>query len=393
MADLDVDLLVIGSGPAAVAALGAFRAARPDGVVALVTDDDRPPYDRPPLSKDFLRGETDEGDLLTAPATAYATDLHLDLRLRTRVDALDAAQRLARTADATVRYGTALLATGSEPVRLPVPGGDRVRTRYLRSAHDGRALRDAAAGAGSAVVIGSGLIGCEAAVSLALRGLRVTVVGREDVPQAARLGDEVGGRLLGWLREAGVDVRGGAGVSAIEHGDAGSRVRSTTAPRSRATSCWRRPGWRSAASLAAMAGAAMHGHRVVTDASMRTSLPHLLAAGDVAHALNTAAGRHLSVEHWGDAEGMGEVAGSTAAGGTSTWDAVPGFWSEIGERVLQQHAWGDGHDEIRFVGHGGDAFAAWYGRAGRTVGVVTHAADDEYERGEALVRDGAPLPG
>jgi 3-phenylpropionate/trans-cinnamate dioxygenase ferredoxin reductase subunit len=130
---------------------------------------------------------------------------------------------------------------------------------------------------------------------------------------------------------------------------------------------------------------------------MRSSLPDVLAAGDVCLADNAAAGRPLRVEHWRDALGQGAVAGATAAGRSAVWDDVPGFWSTIGARTLEYAAWGDGYDQERFepgadgsfvvwYGH----FVVWYGRDGRLAGVLTHEADDAYERGRKLIAEGAP---
>jgi 3-phenylpropionate/trans-cinnamate dioxygenase ferredoxin reductase subunit len=121
---------------------------------------------------------------------------------------------------------------------------------------------------------------------------------------------------------------------------------------------------------------------------MRTALPGVLAAGDVAAAFNAAAGRRLRVEHWGDALGQGEVAGRVAAGADVRWEDVPGFWSAIGHRTLKYAAWGDGYDELR-VTRDGTAFTVWYGRGECVVGVLSHGTDDDYEQGRELIATGA----
>ena len=118
--------------------------------------------------------------------------------------------------------------------------------------------------------------------------------------------------------------------------------------------------------------------------------PGCIAAGDVAFARNARAGRSLRVEHWGDALGQGEVAGRNAAGEDAEWDAVPGFWSTIGDHTLKYAAWGDGFEESRLEPQGDGAFTAWYGREGKIVGVLAHEADDDYERGRSLIAEGAP---
>jgi NADPH-dependent 2,4-dienoyl-CoA reductase/sulfur reductase-like enzyme len=147
------------------------------------------------------------------------------------------------------------------------------------------------------------------------------------------------------------------------------------------------------AGIAAGAGLAVEAGRVRVDAHMRSSAAGVLAAGDVAFAFNAAAGRHLAVEHWGEALAMGQVAGRTAAGLEASWAEVPGFWSTIGDRTLKYAAWGDGFDDASLVDHGGGAFTVWYSHQGVTVGVLTHDADHDYERGRRLIEQRQPAPG
>src|SRR5581483_7884439 len=137
--------------------------------------------------------------------------------------------------------------------------------------------------------------------------------------------------------------------------------------------------------LAVSAGIELESGAVPVDAHLRTAKPGLYAAGDVAFARNATAGRRLRVEHWGDALGQGEVAGRNAAGADAVWDAVPGFWSTIGEHTLKYGAWGDGFDDSRFEDHGDGSFTAWYGLNGTIVGVLTHERDEDYERGSELI--------
>jgi 3-phenylpropionate/trans-cinnamate dioxygenase ferredoxin reductase component len=112
----------------------------------------------------------------------------------------------------------------------------------------------------------------------------------------------------------------------------------------------------------------------------------------VAFAFNASAGRHLAVEHWGEALAMGRVAGQTAGGVEASWAEVPGFWSTIGDRTLKYAAWGDGFDDASLVDHGGGAFTIWYSQQGVTVGVLTHEADNDYERGRRLIERRQPAP-
>jgi 3-phenylpropionate/trans-cinnamate dioxygenase ferredoxin reductase subunit len=381
-------LVVVGGGPAALEAARAYREAGAGGEVVLVSADEHLPYNRPPLSKDFLRGESAEDDLPLEDGDFYRRQ-DIDVRLRTRAQALDTGRRILILSDGdTLSYHSCVLATGAAPKPLPVPAAEGSGAYYLRSRQQARELREAAAAARSAVVVGSGFIGCEAAASLARRGLAVTLVSMEDGPQAARLGDAASQILRAWLADDGVSLRLGVKVESIEAG----RVRLAGETSVEGDLLLVAGGVEPAAGIAAEAGLAVEAGRIQVDAHMRSSVADVLAAGDVAYAFNAAAGRHLAVEHWGEALAMGQVAGQTAAGGEASWAEVPGFWSTIGDRTLKYAAWGDGFSEASLVLHAGGAFTVWYSQDGATVGVLTHDADHDYERGRRLIEQRQPAP-
>jgi 3-phenylpropionate/trans-cinnamate dioxygenase ferredoxin reductase component len=210
----------------------------------------------------------------------------------------------------------------------------------------------------------------------------------EDGPQAARLGEAASQILRAWLADDDVSLRLGAKVESIEAG----RVRLAGETSAEGDLLLVAGGVEPAAGLAAAAGLAVEGGRIQVDAQMRSSVADVLAAGDVAYAFNAAAGRHLAVEHWGEALAMGQVAGQTAAGVEASWAEVPGFWSAIGDRTLKYAAWGDGFDESSLVLHPGGAFTVWYSRDKVAVGVLTHDADQDYERGRRLIEGRQPAP-
>lgn len=381
-------LVVVGGGPAAHAAATAYRAAGGGGRVVMIAAEGREPYERPPLSKEALRHAADLSELPMPEAGEYAA-LGIEV-VAARATALDPARRVVRLQDGRERgYAACVLATGAEPVRPSKPGFDLEHVHVLRAADESAAIAAATPPGSRVAVVGSGFIGCEAAASLALKGCAVALVTPDRAPQAARLGDEVADRLAAWLRDSGVDARYETTLDAV---DSGGALRTTPAQGLRADVVLLAVGVRPAAELAQAAGLTIAaGGEVAADDALRTSAPGIWAAGDCCRARHALAGRPLHVEHWGDALDQGEVAGANAAGARRTWRQVPGFWSTIGERTLKYAAWADGHDEVRVDG-GPQAFTAWYGAAGRCVGVLTHERDEDYEHGRELIAAGAALP-
>jgi 3-phenylpropionate/trans-cinnamate dioxygenase ferredoxin reductase component len=381
------DWLIIGGGPAAIAAARGYRDAGGEGSVAIVTDEHRMPYRRPPLTKQLLRGEMSE-DELPLESEDWLREQGISL-ISGRAVSLDADQReVMISGGRALEYRDALLATGAEPTRIPVPGADHPGVRIVRALDHVRELIVRLRDGEPVVVIGSGFIGCEIAASLRRRGHSVTLISDESEPNAARLGEAAARRIHGWLDEEGVDLRLGVPVESI---DPGFTVTAGDA-KARAPVLVMAGGVAPRVELAVSAGLKLECGAVPVDAHQRTAQLGLYAAGDVAFALNATAGRHLRVEHWGDALGQGEVAGRNAAGADAIWDAVPGFWSTIGDHALKYAAWGDGFDDCRFEDHGTGAFTAWYGLEGRIVGVLTHERDEDYERGSELIGRGAPWP-
>ena len=371
-------ILIVGGGPAALAAARGYRDAGGAGSVVLVTDDDRPPYRRPALSKEYLRGEIDATELALEPPEWYAE--HEVEVVHDRVVELDPGARRARTEGGmALAFEGAVLATGAAPVRPGVDGADGPGVRVLRTAASCADLAAVTGPATRVVVVGAGFIGCEAAVSLARRGALVTLVADESIPQERRLGAEVGERIAAWLQEEGVELLLGAPIDAIE---AGPDVLVGEA-RLVADVVLLGAGVRPRDELARNAGLALgpQGRHVAVDATMATSAPSVYAAGDVTFAEHAVAGRALHVEHWGDALAHGEIAGRRLAGDTEArWSSVPGFWSTIGDHTLKYAAWGDGHDSVELQADGA-AFTAWYRGGGALVGVLTHDRDAEYDAG------------
>ncbi len=381
-------IIVIGGGPAGLAVLRAYRDAGGDAQLTLICEEADRPYRRPPLTKEYLRGEMRREELPLEPPEWFAergVTVHLgspasEINLERREVVLEDGRRLA--ADSCV------LATGSLPIRPPIDGADDPDVLLMRSVGDSERLAARATSALSAIVIGSGFIGCEAAASLASRGIAVTMLSAESAPQLARLGPAAAELLTEWLRGAGVTLRLGVEVEAIEQA---RRVRLGDGRSCTAEIVLLAAGSAPDAVLAARAGLELDDGTLPVDAAMRSEHPFLSAAGDVASAENRVAGRRLRVEHWGDAIAQGEIAGRTLAERKAGWNEVPGFWSEIGSRTLKYAAWGDGFDDFQLAEHDEGAFTICYTRDGVVVGVLTHGRDADYERGRVLIARGARL--
>ena len=372
----------MGSGPAGVAAAESFREHDASASVRILTADIDLPYARPPLSKEYLRGQTD--DVALHPAQWFA-DRAIEIIRDARIDRLDLVEHAVFVGAQRHAFDRLILACGAAPSAPPIPGGERAL--LLRSLADATALRDSAHDANSAVVIGSGFIGCEAAASLALRGVPVTLVAPEPLPQEKRLGTAAAERLRDLVNETGARHVGGVTVKEItERGvrlDNGVTIDSDlvlaatgVTPQSR---------------IAAESGLQIRDSRILVGSDMGTSAPDVYAVGDVALAQHEVAGRHLVIEHWQDATDQGTIAGACAAGSHPRWSGVPGFWTSIGDATLKYHAWGDGYERSRMINRP-DGFTVWYESDGSAVGVLTHDADEDYDAGEARIAQGRPIP-
>ena len=361
-------LIVIGSGPGGVSAADAFRQHDRDLPVCILSADPEPPYARPPLSKDYLRGDTD--DVWLHPADWYA-ERRIDLRLATEVVAIDPSAHTVTAGGTVHSYTSLVLACGSAPTPLPVPGGQHAL--QLRSLADAARLRKAASERhrrwswGGVHRMRSGCLPCAQRTGRHAGRSRPRCRRRSG---SALPPDGASERLV---ESSGARYVGGASVRELDDGV----VRLDDGVSDRLRPHRRRDRSRHpAASSPRQAGLEIRDSRVVVGADMRTSAPDVYAVGDVALAFNAGAGRHIAVEHWQDADDQGAIAGEVAAGQSSRWQAVPGFWTTIGEATVKYHAWGDGYDRDRLIERG-DGFTVWYESDGSTVGVLTHDADDD----------------
>ncbi|WP_233434430.1 NAD(P)/FAD-dependent oxidoreductase [Nocardia yamanashiensis] len=370
-------VLIVGAGLAGLRTAEELRRAGYAGEITLLGDEDRPPYDRPPLSKQYVRGETD--DTVLRPAEFFA-EQRITLRLGTAATSVDTAAREVALADGSrIGYDRLIIATGLRPRRIPgLP--EAAGVHVLRSHADAAALREHLATATRAVVVGGGFIGCELTASFRARGLDVTLIEPQPTPLAAALGEEIGGLVARLHVEEGVDLRCGIGVAGIvteNGGDAGESVTGVQLTDGSVVDAdlvvigigsipvtdWLAD---SGIPLAAPA----EGGGVLTDETGRTAVDGVWAVGDVA-SWPHATGRNKRVEHWTNA---GEQAtllanallGTEAAAGVQ----VPYVWSDQYDMKIQVLGIPALADEVQIIEDKGRKFLAHYLRGDTLVAVV-----------------------
>jgi NADPH-dependent 2,4-dienoyl-CoA reductase/sulfur reductase-like enzyme/nitrite reductase/ring-hydroxylating ferredoxin subunit len=317
------NIVIVGGGAAGFAAAEMLRRHGYGGGIVMVSSDAAAPVDRPNLSKDYLAGSAPEEWVPLRPDDFYA-ESHIDLRLKTEVVAIDAKQRQVRCADgASLAYDRLLLATGAEPVRLPVPAADLPHVHTLRSLADSRAIIADAKVAKRALVIGASFIGLEAAAALRARDLEVHVVAPETRLMERVLGPQLGDFIRALHEEHGVVFHLAETVTAFD----GRRATLKGGSVLEADVVVVGVGVRPRLALAEQAGLTVD-RGVVVDAYLRTSAPDIYAAGDIARWPDPHSGSAIRVEHWVVAERQGQTAARNMLGAEERFDAVPFFWSQ-----------------------------------------------------------------
>ena len=343
-ATADSGIVVVGTGIAGASAAETLRREGYTGRLTLIGAECERPYERPPLSKEYLLGTRPEERVFLRPADYYQQQ-DVDLRLGVRVTALDASARevvVSRGGEERIPFEKLLIATGSEEVRPRIPGADLAGIHYLRTLADARALRAAMSSAGAeqgrVVVVGGGFIGAEVAAACRSLGLEVTLLEILPTPMARAVGDMLGGILAALHRRHGVDLRLGEGAAAF-HGN--SRVEEVVTTSGDRIPCafvlvavGVRPvtGWLEESGVALSDG-------VLVDEHCETSLPGVFAAGDVAswpyHATGAARAERVRLEHWDNALRQSEVAARNLLGKRVPFAPVPYFWSDQYDWKLQ----------------------------------------------------------
>jgi len=371
-------VLIVGGGAAGNAAAEVLRQEGYRGPITLLSADQSPPCDRPNLSKGYLAGNASDESNLLRPAKFYQ-DNDIALSLATRVAVIEPRSNHLELVDGRqLTYGALLLATGAEPIRLEVPGGQLPHVHYLRTLADSRALVSKALVARHAAVIGASFIGLEVAASLRARNVNVHVVGPEAIPMERILGAELGQFIRKLHEQHGVKFHLGTTVTAIDEGG----VTLKNGERVPADLVVVGIGVRPVISLAERAGLVVD-RGVTVDEYLQTSNPHIFAAGDIARWPDRLSGEQIRVEHFVVAERQGQTAARNILGYRERFDAVPFFWTEQYDLGIVYVGHAEQWDEVH---RDGDLEARdctlTYRRRGKTLAVATIHRDQEALRAE-----------
>ena len=376
------ELVIAGGGLAAARAVKSYGEAGGKGRIALVTNEATLPYHRPPLSKRYLRGETD--DTPHVEDEAFYRDHAVDALLETAVTSVDPYERAVTLSNASrLGYAKLLIAAGATARRVRIPGADADGVFTLRTVADSAAIRAAARGAERAVVIGGGFIGMEVAASLRRLGLEVTLI-----HMGRGLFDQLGSpalseQLLSLYREHGVavlleeEVARFGGDDRLEYVECKSGVCVATDIAVAGIGVAPNVGFLAGSGLTIDNG-------VVVNDRFETNAPGVYAVGDLANFFDPLYGRRRRIEHWSNADYQGTEVGKILAGQPGGYGAVSSFFSEVFETTIKVIGDTSRFDELREEGSLEAGFLASYGEGGRLVGAITVGQSEELE---ALVKD------
>jgi apoptosis-inducing factor 3 len=366
-------IVIVGGGAAGFAAAEKLRRAQWQGSIVMLSDDDAPPVDRPNLSKDYLAGNAPEDWIPLRPTSFYAEN-GIELRLGAEVAAIDVRAREVALADGDkVPYDRLLLATGAAPVRLTIPGAELPHVRVLRKLADCRAIIGLAATARRAVVLGASFIGLEVAAALRARKLEVHVVAPEKRPMERILGAQMGDFVRVLHEEHGVVFHLEETAAAIAENQVMLKSGKTLA----ADLVIAGIGVRPRTQLAEKAGIALD-RGVLVDSYLKTNVPEIFAAGDIARWPDPRSGENIRVEHWVVAQRQGQCAALNMLGLRERFTAVPFFWSQHYDVPINYVGHAETWDELTIEGDiGARDCLLRYKRAGRVLAAASIYRDLE----------------
>ena len=392
MAEREIDHLLIGGGVASAHCAAELRRKGAGGSILLVGREPEPPYDRPPLSKDYLRGESKRADAYAHPPEWYEEN-SVELLTGRSVLSLDAAERTAKLQGGEeIRFGTALLATGAMVNLLRVDGAQLEGIHYLRAFGNSDSIRDDIVDAEHVVMVGGSYIGAEVAASLVEMGKRCTIVAMEEIILSRGFGDEVGQYFHELLESKGVEIVGGETLGSFG-GD--ERVSSVLTESGREIDCDAvviGAGVRPDTMLAGRAGLDV-GDGVLCDSSLQTSAEGIFAAGDCCSYESEIHGRRLRVEHWDHAFHQGRHAAHGMLGERVPYRVVPYFFSDLSdwaaiEYVGPAQRW---DDVVWRGGRESGEFSAWYLEDDRVVAALSVGRSEDMQHARRLIESGTAI--
>ena len=362
--------MIVGAGIAGGTAAETLRKQGFDGEVHLVGAEPHRPYDRPPLSKEFLSGAKEEEKLFFKTEDFYA-EQSIELHLGTEATSMDAdAKTLTLANGASLRYDKLLLATGSRVKTLPIPGSDLEGVHYLRTIDDSRAIAQAMNGASRAVIVGAGFIGSEVAAVCKTAGLEVTVLEIQPQPMAHILGEEMGAIYASLHTSRGIDLRLGEGISEIR---GNARAEQVVTDQGNSIDCdfvVIGVGISPDTSIAESAGLGVDSGILVNE-FCQTSHPDIYAAGDVANWYHPGLGHRLRVEHWDNALNQGAAAAKSMLAAPEPYSPTLYFWSDQYDLNIQYLGHATEWDEVAVRGDPAEEkFTAFYLKDGSVHGAL-----------------------
>ena len=395
MADRHVEFLLVGGGMASANCARHLREQGADGDILLVTREPDPPYNRPPLSKGYVRGDESREDILFRPDDWYA-EQRVDLAIRTSVMSLDIEARTAKLSNKDeVRFEKALLATGSNVRILRVEGAQLDGIHYLRTMRNSDALREELSKSQRVVLIGGSYIGTELAASFTKLGKQCELIMLESITYERYYGPEVGRFVQDTLTAHGVRVHG---VQEVERfagtGDRVERVVTKSGLEIECDFVVNGAGETPEISLAQRAGLET-ASGVVVDSYLETSAAGVFAAGDIAEYDSVIHDRRLRIEHWDVAFNQGKYAALNMLGHRQEYDVVPYFWSDLADWCSMEYVgpaseW----DDVWFRGgmEQGE-FTAFYVQAGRLAAALTVGRSDDLAIAGRLLKEKTDISG
>ena len=387
----DQTFVIAGASLAGAKAAETLRAEGFDGRLVMIGAERERPYERPPLSKDYLRGESPREQVYVHEAGFYG-EHEIELLLGRTVTSVDtSASQVALDDGERLGYDRLLLATGAEPRRLSIPGGELEGVLYLRRVEDSDALRARLDRGGSVVVVGAGWIGAEVAASARQRGLDVTVVEPASVPLERVLGAELGAVYRDIHADHGVKLLLGTGVEAFEGSAAVERVRTSDGRELECDFVVVGVGVQPRVQLASAAGIAV-GDGILVDEHLQTDAAGVFAAGDVAGAWHPFYGERIRVEHWANALNQGPAAARNMLGRPEAYDTLPYFFSDQYEVGMEYAGFARSWDRVVFRGDPASReFIAFWMVGDRVVAGMNVGVWDVTDQIQRLIRQRAAV--